>query len=843
MSLPSGKLFVPDQAIYWLDAKAELDKPIDKREWLQTHNLPEFEQDPKKGEKTPWIRIDGIQARNEFLKNLGPIGDPSKRKLLCFTASAGVGKSIALDQIAYLRSLDPEHVVIRYHFSELPTNSAHFWLAGLKQRSQIQSETTRPLVLALLNTVFPSGDEDQNWPTLSDAYEQAILLLIETKIQKGQVTLIVDGLDEFNGIEDGATEGTRKERAKALKSLLNSDKCRNLHCVVAGRPYSIVDDNWADLFESKGPSARTHGSSEWEFCLAALFTEDQSKRFLGARYERLGSLQSQTPLTPRHLEVIRTLPEDRFGNLHSLACVYWEMLQASLVRDLTRKDKKDLYGPPKVPVSPEQYLGYLAAVAFLSLESPSDLKSLDLDEYGGVLFDRVMQIESWKYNNDSIDRKKRIIAELNSSTIEFNHWQQGRGRVVWKDRTVMDFFAALWLVRYATDEQREAICKQVPRQGNRLLYENRRDLWTFIAGMPYDAFETFDNLPLDARWLGLVHRLFQRFTDAKRPTQLMYIAWCTLTADATKGEASTVVSKSISSDEVNPKQVVGLLSFLRRFFHSLNGSKCSEFEQLSNRTGETIIHLFHQSYSIAKDGRGRRARIIREDLESQFKSIPPPEGGWDHVEVGHNDQPDNQPRTVKLDGPFEVCAYPVTQRLYALFDPQHKVVFRSELKRFSPHPRCPAISISWYDAMMFAAWTGSRLMNEQEWEYACRANIRDVDTKSGPLSEYFWNDDPEGKKLHDHAWVGENSQAHTWPVDTKAIGSHTNPFKLVDMLGNVWEWTDSLYKVGYVSRVLRGGSFNFHGRVASASFRILIDPTDAYILIGFRVARAPEGKS
>jgi hypothetical protein len=106
--------------------------------------------------------------------------------------------------------------------------------------------------------VFPSGDEDQNWPTLSEAYEQAILLLIKTKIQKGQVTLIVDGLDEFNGIEEGATEGTRKDRAKALKSLLNNDKCQNLHCVVAGRPYSIVDDNWPDLFESKGPSARTH---------------------------------------------------------------------------------------------------------------------------------------------------------------------------------------------------------------------------------------------------------------------------------------------------------------------------------------------------------------------------------------------------------------------------------------------------------------------------------------------------------------------------------------------------------------------------------------------------------
>jgi hypothetical protein len=205
---------------------------------------------------------------------------------------------------------------------------------------------------------------------------------------------------------------------------------------------------------------------------------------------------------------------------------------------------------------------------------------------------------------------------LNSSTIEFNYWRQGNLQVVWKDRTVMDFFAALSLVRYATDEQREAICKQVPRRGKQDLYENRRDLWIFIAGMPCNALEKFDDLPSDSRWLGLVHRLFQPFKDAKRPTQLMYIAWCALTGDAKKRETSTVVSKSNSSDKLNAKQVVGLLSLLRRFFRTLHGSKCYEFPHSSNLTGETIIHLFHQSYSIAKDGRGHHARIIREDLES-----------------------------------------------------------------------------------------------------------------------------------------------------------------------------------------------------------------------------------
>ena len=63
------------------------------------------------------------------------------------------------------------------------------------------------------------------------------------------------------------------------------------------------------------------------------------------------------------------------------------------------------------------------------------------------------------------------------------------------------------------------------------------------------------------------------------------------------------------------------------------------------------------------------------------------------------------------------------------------------------------------------------------------------------------------------------------------------------MLGNVWEWTESVYKVGEVSRVLRGGSFFLDNRYASASFRAYYVPAHAHVGNGFRVARAPEGKS
>ena len=134
-------------------------------------------------------------------------------------------------------------------------------------------------------------------------------------------------------------------------------------------------------------------------------------------------------------------------------------------------------------------------------------------------------------------------------------------------------------------------------------------------------------------------------------------------------------------------------------------------------------------------------------------------------------------------------------------------------------------------------------MDEYEWEYCCRSDIGDRDLQKTPLEKYFWKDDPDGSKLKDHAWVSQNSEDRTWPVDVKQDGLHTNGFRLVDTLGNVWEWTASTYAKGGVSRVLRGGSFYNGGWHASASCRNLYGPAVTDIIVGFRVARAPKGKS
>ncbi|TWI67248.1 formylglycine-generating enzyme required for sulfatase activity, partial [Desulfobotulus alkaliphilus] len=136
----------------------------------------------------------------------------------------------------------------------------------------------------------------------------------------------------------------------------------------------------------------------------------------------------------------------------------------------------------------------------------------------------------------------------------------------------------------------------------------------------------------------------------------------------------------------------------------------------------------------------------------------------------------------------------------------------------------PVVQISIEDARRFAAWIGKRLPTEDEWEAAAR-------TAKGlpyPWGE-TWN--PEASNV-EATGIGE-----TTAVD--AFGQGQNGFSLMDLTGNVLEWTQSPMEglSQNVSQIpffiAKGGSFITAGEPALWA-RYPLRPDFTANILGFR---------
>ncbi len=165
----------------------------------------------------------------------------------------------------------------------------------------------------------------------------------------------------------------------------------------------------------------------------------------------------------------------------------------------------------------------------------------------------------------------------------------------------------------------------------------------------------------------------------------------------------------------------------------------------------------------------------------------------------------------------------------------------------------PMNCVTWDEADGYCRSVGKRLPTEEEWEYAARG------TRG---THYPWGDQEPAAPLlngcgeecltlgraHHEEWAADYEGRDAWP-STAPVGSFPagkSPFGVLDLAGNVWEWTSSYHcEYGTEScnesqRISRGGGWS--GDVAyhcnhRTTYRGYGNPNERSDSLGFRCAR------
>ncbi len=141
--------------------------------------------------------------------------------------------------------------------------------------------------------------------------------------------------------------------------------------------------------------------------------------------------------------------------------------------------------------------------------------------------------------------------------------------------------------------------------------------------------------------------------------------------------------------------------------------------------------------------------------------------------------------------------------------------------------RHPINCVACDQAEAYCAWNSKRLPSEWEWEKAARG----TDGRKYP----WGNEDADCRRavIEDAAGSACGQGETTFEVGSQPSG--LSPYGVLDMAGNVWEWTKSTPAESSIC-IARGGSWFDTPRSARASFRAEYPGTSQMATIGFRCA-------
>lgn len=179
--------------------------------------------------------------------------------------------------------------------------------------------------------------------------------------------------------------------------------------------------------------------------------------------------------------------------------------------------------------------------------------------------------------------------------------------------------------------------------------------------------------------------------------------------------------------------------------------------------------------------------------------------------------PQAQRRTL---GEFAIDATPVTNAEYLSLAKKHGLRIPQALRNESfarEKADHPVVGLTWKEALRAARVEGLDLPTEDEWEKAARGDDG---------RRYPWGDSFDGARANTRG----SGRFDSTPVRSFPQGA--SPYGVLDLVGNVWEWTATRAEGGLVR--IRGGSWFDPPAMARADRGITARPEFSSASIGFR---------
>jgi formylglycine-generating enzyme required for sulfatase activity len=801
---PTDPPFIGTQKVHLLTAKRNV------RRWISTDALRRrrkadsggrgAEGDAEQQGPDPWVNVprEGLLEKSISVK---PPEDAEDRILelmrMAVTSDAGMGKSTTVKWL-FSRFNRPgaETVAFLLNVSDLPNNAEQLF---------------EPAQDGAPGTLVKKFREAQGNSDCADAQE--ILLRLR---DQGRLALVLDGLDEVN----------RDSPAfKTLSALLSDsawDKCR---IILAGRPYAL-DTLWTDLF-------RTDDPPQWRFVLVDEFSEEEQRAYLGdhlfnAVKEHAEDILRDILTVPRVLYYLRqyvSAPE----NIRTASDVLWTAVRRMLLEGMRGGGRGGAQAAAVEGLSGHDAWLVLSAMAYEIVIVDGNFEGVAADEpfiarvASGCRTFRERELRPGRMSPFGakdwtawVTQKLKQLAALNTF-LKHGFLEHGfPGLIQFRNRSLGEFFAALWMSRYCLEEDVDELWKRLP-----LAHDEASQAWywtfRFAAEMPKGAL---DEPGAEARsprhWLAAMRAVYRPGdgTDAgtKRPTEIIYRSWKTL-------------MEYVEDDKL--QQASELLNDWR-----------GEFQRILDDRSEA--------------NSTRREWAI--ELTQSFAEIPAGTlemGSPRTVQARYLDEPEGLALAIAA---FGLCRYPGLNGHYRLFDPGHGLKDRQypwrHYHEISPGDRHPAVYVSWYDAWAYSQWVrwmdGNVIRQcclpfEHEWEWAAKGGEQ-------WFLPYWWGREFDAMRCHaQQGWVsGATAPAPKWENGKPHL--RENPYGLLDILGNVWEWcrnvyTDSVQDESHVtredggpSRAFRGGGWDGSARDCRSARRGRGSPGDRHGGLGFRLA-------